>query len=899
MELKNYQQDVIRDIEQFNHCLKQTQNLKEAFRSFWNRKGVSLKAEGNYLHEYVNSIPGVPRITIKVPTAGGKTFIACNALRTIFNAFEDGQSQVVAWFVPSDTILKQTYEKLNDPTHPYRQKIDTLFNGKVRVYDKPTLLMGQNFSPVDVKEQLSILVLSIQSFASQSKDGRLSYRENENLTDFVPAYTQDTPMVNGSDETGLIQVIAYLNPVVVIDESHNFTADLRVETLQSINPKYILELTATPRRNSNIISFIDAIRLKKENMVKLPVIVYNQHKMVDVIDGAINLQRHLEAKAMEQETGGGDYIRPIVLFQAQPKTGEETETFDKIKAKLIDIGIPEKQIKIKTAQKDELKRIDLMSRDCEVRYIITVDALKEGWDCPFAYILASLANKTSRISVEQILGRVLRQPYTRRQPKEFLNLSYVFTCSADFQNTLKGIVESLNKSGFSSKDFFARDDSQSESTAATSVVSQQLDLFSNHYRHEQSANDIQPDETHDTPKTLMPDDYGIEDLENVDTQSVKDSISTGYSSEYTDMILQEAQKEAEKYNETVKQESENNNDNIPEEAMKSMNQYGMKDFFEEAAKSIVIPQFFIQVEKNDFFSQSSENVLLESVHLLEGFNLESQDKNIVFEQTTDEAVKIDLEQRKKDEYEPKCMRLKEYQLKAFSDYINGLGVEGKINQLAGYLSGLLKNKYNSVSESAIRKYVVSVLRLQDTYKLQHLANNALNTKVAFENKIDSLVGAYKVEQFKKMLDMGKIRTVGNYRLPETIIIKERLIGVPKSLYLEEDNVDGFENRVIAQISNLDNVLFWHRNQERGKGFYINGFMNHYPDFIVVTKAGKILLVETKGNHLDGSDSERKLLLGKTWAAKAGDNYRYFMVFDQKKIEGANDLAGFIEILRNL
>lgn len=898
MELKNYQQDVIRDIEQFNQCLKQTQNLKEGFRSFWDQKGVSLKAEDDYLHEYVNSIPGVPRITIKVPTAGGKTFIACNALRTIFNAFEDGQPQIVAWFVPSDTILKQTYEKLNDPTHPYRQKIDTLFNGRVMVYDKPTLLMGQNFSPVDVKEQLSILVLSIQSFATQLKDGRLSYRENENLTDFVPTYTRDTPIVDGSDETGLIQVIAHLNPVVVIDESHNFTADLRVETLQSINPKYILELTATPRRNSNIISFIDAIRLKKENMVKLPVIVYNQHQIVDVIDGAINLQRHLEAKAMEQEANGGDYIRPIVLFQAQPKIGEETETFDKIKAKLIDIGIPEEQIKIKTAEKDELKRIDLMNRTCEVRYIITVDALKEGWDCPFAYILASLANKTSRISVEQILGRILRQPYTRRHSCEFLNLSYVFTCSADFQNTLKSIVESLNKSGFSSKDFFAKDDSQAEATAATPVVPQQPDLFSTHYG-EQPADETQSDETLNSQKVPVPYDSGMEDFENVDAQSAKKNISSGYSSEHTNKILQEAQKEAEKYNDTVKLESENNNDNLPEEAMKNTNQYGMKDFFKETAKDITIPQFFTQVEKNDFFNQSSENVLLEAIHLLEGFNLEAQDKNIVFEQTTAEAVSIDLEQRKKDEYVPKFTNLNDKQLKAFSDYISGLGVEGKINQLAGYLSGLLKNKYNSISEAAIKKYIVSVLQLQDTHKLQYLANNALNAKAAFENKIDSLMGVYKINQFKKMLDMGTIRTIGNYRLPEAIIIKEALIGIPKSLYLEEDNVDGFENKVIAQISNLDNVLFWHRNQERGKGFYINGFMNHYPDFIVMTKAGKILLIETKGSHLDGSDSERKLLLGKTWAAKAGENYGYFMVFDKKKIEGAYDLAGFIEILKRL
>lgn len=132
-------------------------------------------------------------------------------------------------------------------------------------------------------------------------------------------------------------------------------------------------------------------------MVKLPVIVYNHRTTNDVLTNAINLQHSLEQKAVEQENNGGLYIRPIVLFQAQPKTDTDSETFDKIKTKLIQIGIPEEQIKIKTAQKDEIKRTDLMSRDCPVRYIITINALKEGWDCPFAYILASLANKTSRI----------------------------------------------------------------------------------------------------------------------------------------------------------------------------------------------------------------------------------------------------------------------------------------------------------------------------------------------------------------------------------------------------------------------------------------------------------------------------------------------------------------------
>ena len=123
----------------------------------------------------------------------------------------------------------------------------------------------------------------------------------------------------------------------------------------------------------------------------------------------------------------------------------------------MDGGIPEKEIAIKTGDKDELKNVDLLSPDCPIRYIITVNALKEGWDCPFAYVLATVANRTSTVDVEQILGRVLRLPYTQKNSSEVLNLAYVITSSADFHQTLEKVVAGLNSAGFSSHDYRAQD----------------------------------------------------------------------------------------------------------------------------------------------------------------------------------------------------------------------------------------------------------------------------------------------------------------------------------------------------------------------------------------------------------------------------------------------------------
>lgn len=873
MELKKYQQEVLDDIDRFNECLAETDHLGRAFRSYWERKGISLQENDDYLHEYVNTVKGVPRVTLKVPTAGGKTFIACNALRRIFDSMPQEATKAVAWFVPYDTIQKQTFKRLSDPTDPYRQRIDTLFGGRVRVYDKETLLMGQNFNPVVVREQLSIFVLSIQSFATNTKDGLRSKRENENLAGFVGTYTKDTPRVKDADETSLMQVLASLNPVVVIDESHNFTADLRVETLQELNPRYILELTATPRRTSNIISFVDAYRLKAEHMVKLPVIVYNQSKVDDVVTGAINLQRNLERKAKEAERHGGDYIRPIVLFQAQPKRDDDNTTFENVKAKLTDIGIPEGQIKIKTANVDELKDQDLMSRTCEVRYIITVDALKEGWDCPFAYILASLANKTSRISVEQILGRILRQPYTRVQTVEFLNLSYVFTCSADFQQTLTSIVESLNRSGFSPKDYVAV--AQEEKPKEESRP--QIELF--------------PPQQAEKDRT--------DDFDSIDAQALKASISERGGDDIADTMLGKAAEKATVYNTNV-ETARLNNDN-PTDIMNRVKSYAMKDIYAEKASAICLPQFFIKEKRRELFGTETQtaDILLSPSHLLQGFNLETQDRNIDFARTQAEAVRIDLEKRNADEYAPKCYRLNDLQLKAFSEYFRGLSDEGKVRQLTNKLTTALLKGRDAISNKTMRNYVQSVLMSVEPYELQGLADNYLNTQTAFERKIDSLTEHYKRQRFRNLIDTGKVFCKDSFSLPERITPKDIMIGVPKSLYLEENKVDGFEYSVISEIANLGNVLFWHRNFERGKGFFINGFVNHYPDFIVVLKSGEVLLIETKGDHLDGSDSEDKISLGRLWADKAGAQYRYFMVFDHKEVYGAYTLSKLLMLIKKM
>lgn len=875
MELKQYQKEVIADLDSYIGYVEKYNRPDTAFHKFWEDKGISISAIDNYyLHPYDNSITDVPHVTVKVPTAGGKTFIACNALNTIFKHLPAEKPKVVAWFVPSDTILKQTVKNLRDPSHPYRQKIDSHFGNAVCVVDKEAALFGHGIGPTEIREQLTIFVLSVQSFAANNKDGRRVYRENENLAEYAKLYDTMTKRVEGSDETGLIQVLSYLNPLVIIDESHNFEANLRVDMLKAINPCFILDLTATPRKKSNIISFVDAIKLKRANMVKLPVIVYNHRSTNDVISSAIQMQRSLEQKAVAMEADGCRYIRPIVLFQAQPKTDDDNVTFDKIKSKLIEIGIPDDQIKIKTANKDEIKNTDLLSRDCPVRYIITVNALKEGWDCPFAYILASLANKTSRVDVEQILGRVLRLPYTTKHKEELLDLSYVFTSSNDFRNTVENIIEGLNRAGFSKKDYRVAE-TPAEVTAPVPTVQSPQSLFGD------------DEAVQVAPEITVTDDIN----EQINTETIKTTLAIPVANTGTAELESFARQESENYNQQAAQQTDNND--IPNDIKGMITTYPIKDIFADKAGSLILPQFVKKAASSLIFADS-EYVPLDKTMLAEGIDLDKCDHNIDFTRTESEAVRVDLEKSSGDEYAVTRRNLNANQLAFIKQHFATLSTESKQLQLAEMLA---KNiRFDEISEPQVVRYIKKAVESVDSEQLEDLYVNEWQTRNTVRQKIESLLAAYQEKKFKEWLDTGQIKCQPAYRLPERITVKIKSIGLAKGLYTEEESINGFEYDVINAVANLDNVLFWHRNPSR-TGFCINGYINHYPDFIVQLESGITVLLETKGDDRDNSNSRAKVELGRTWANKAGEQYRYFMVFDKQQMDGAVTIKELLQRLK--
>ncbi len=896
MELKSYQQQVINDLDIFLEYLQKYPTPALAFKNYWENKvgAYELKLDGTYsgMTPYKDNILKTPHVAIKVPTAGGKTFIACNAIHSIFSTYDSSRPKAVVWLVPWSNLLQQTASSLSDPAHPYRQKLNTLFNHSVEVYEKESLLQGANFNPTSVSEQLNIFVFNFSSLRinSKKKDDRKIYQQNGSLEAFRDTVVEQDLVLPDTDESALINIIRSLNPLVIVDESHNAESDLSVEMLQNLNPSFVLDLTATPKKNSNIVSYVNAIELKKEHMVKLPVIVYNHSRKEEVINSALHLQRQLEQLAIQESLEGGKKIRPIILFQAQSNIkGSDNTTYQRIKEKLIELKIPEEQIKIKVSGLDELKGIDLMDENCPVRYIITINALKEGWDCPFAYILASLADKSSAVEVEQILGRVLRQPYVLKHKEPLLNLSFVLTASAKFNETLDNIVKGLQDAGFSNKDYYAEEIINEEiSIPVTDKEALNRELFG----------------TTEEVTTTHFDDSDITNI-NVDAISFDPTEKeiTPIANTTITQITQKAIEEGKAFETRLTQDTGDSTEYLLREMGKEPKRYKIVEHFHQVAENIALPQFYKKLEENVlnqelvFEELSQGEVFLNRDQLLSTFKLSTKNTEIDFNSVSAEVVKVDYDEKRKDSV------ISKFSIQAKKILVDTIVAKPKEKQVKD-ITSIIVNKIGNmtpIAEQEIKKYIERIFSDFSTEEIIDAVNNEYNYIYKIKAKILELANQHAKEEFKKLLDTNKIIVKPSFKFKDSLVHSKEGAMINKSLYEREGIMNNFEQSLIMDVASLDNVLFWHRNSEsKDKGFYLNGFSNnHYPDFILYTQKGNIVLVETKGDFLDNDDSKAKNILGKKWAEKSGDNYKYFMVYESKNVEACYTAKNFLDIISAL
>ena len=497
-----------------------------------------------------------------------------------------------------------------------------------------------------------------------------------------------------------------------------------------------------------------------------------------------------------------------------------------------------------------------MDRDCPVRFIITVNALKEGWDCPFAYILASLANKTSRIDVEQILGRILRQPYTKQHQTRLLNLSYVLTSSSYFLETVDNIVDGLNKAGFGKRDYRVASEKQ---MAAAIARPKEPSLF------DEQADDLI--------------------LEN-ETVSFDDPVNQSTISDAVKDIEENAEAEGEKYEAAINEN--NDTSNIPD-----MNTSTISECF-ASAKELVLPQFVMPVKYDNTFFQEDKEILVTKEALSEGFELDKQSRDISFVWTDIKGVQIDVDG---SDSTPKHKELSADEINYFNQQISSLAPEHQKTQIAKYIAKQIR--YDYIADNQITDYLLSIFK---NYSDIHISDIIAHKEMAVEivkDRIEEFLFEYRKERFNQRRKMQRIKCVPKYVFPTSMpVVKESHMA--KGLYEREDGkINTFEYTVINKVANLPNVEWWHRNPTGKNGFCINGYINHYPDFIVKMNNGTIVIIETKGDDRDNSDSKNKLDLGLKWEADAGTGYKYFMVFEHNRIDDAVDVQELLEILKGM
>ena len=461
--LKTYQTQALASLARFLGAALSTGSLAAAWAQEMQRQAPPPAAG-----ERVQTVPyrgqpfgDTPCVCLRIPTGGGKTLLAAQAIPLMARLWAQVDFPLALWLVPSTTIRDQTLQALRQPGHPYRQALEAAYGQALMVLD---LDAAPTIAPQDLGRKTIVLVATMQSFRVRQTQGRNVYAFSEDFDAHfahlraaaAPAALDALEKVTAADlaeprqtflsaadlgrvKHSLANLLALMRPLVVVDEAHNAKTDTTFETLRRFAPSVILELTATPvPGKTNVLHSVSARELQAEDMIKLPVMLAEHKAWPDAVRDAVLRRRHLEAESVHEPR----YVRPIVLFQAQDKNGEvppETLRQHLLAEKLAT----EDEIVIATGDQRGLDGLDLFDPACPVRHVITVEALKEGWDCSFAYVLCSLQNMRSGKDVEQLLGRVLRMPYASRRNSPALNRAYAHVVAPSFSQAASALVDRM------------------------------------------------------------------------------------------------------------------------------------------------------------------------------------------------------------------------------------------------------------------------------------------------------------------------------------------------------------------------------------------------------------------------------------------------------------------------
>ena len=867
MQLKQYQTDTLTILRHFFEEAR-IAGPQAAYQVITSESDKIARL-GHYAGAYTSleELSETPYVCLRLPTGGGKTLLAAHAVAVARDTWIEKDHPLVLWLVPSNTIRRQTVETLKNTGHPYRQALDDAFAGRVRVFD---IADFTHLRSHDLRDQCCIVVGTIQTLRVANTEGRKVYAHNEELEPHFSALSERASGLETTAEGGFKFSFANLmhlhRPLMIVDEAHNAVTGLTREMQKRVNPAAIIEFSATPRHNSNILYSVTAQELKHEQMIKLPIILSEHDTWQNAVNGAIAARASLAEKARDDP----GYIRPLVLFQAQPKNQEVTVTA--LKEYLVEVEqIPENRIAIATGIQRELDGIDLFDPRCPIEYIITIEALKEGWDCSFAYIFCSVSRIRSAVDVEQLLGRVLRMPYAVRRKAAELNRAYAFLSEADFGEAARTLVDKLVAMGF-------------EEDEASENVEYVQPGFEFGEGDELSEVEETPDVTFRfslaaTPETLAAlqdaEQYGVA-VRETSTDRIEIEVSSPIDTDLEQVIYAVVPApERAGVAEAIK--------SYQEQVQRRWSPARRGEAFNIPGLSTEI-QGELKFAETDVLMELHDWSLLDHPARLEeqefairetarSFEIDLDGKRVTYQFTSEQeqlGLDVDVEGWTQEElvlWIDRQVRQPDIRqtelLKWLSDLITYL-----INARNLHIAALMRCKF--ILARKIRDKVDEIRR-QERNKVyqQHLFGPGAKVEISFENAFVFREGMYQDQRrYRGQWKPGK-HFLGPDRVPA-------FDGKP----------GGEEEQCARVIDSLPGLKYWLRNVARDPAsFWLpTAAGKFYPDFIAQLEDGRQLVVEYKGAHIaDGPDTAEKRTIGELWQRKS--NSRGDFVVVEKSVNG--------------
>jgi len=801
-------------------------------------------------YRQVHALPGLPYVCVRVPTGGGKTVLAAHSVGIAARELLRQERCLVLWLAPTTQIVEQTLKALRDKRHPYRQALDEDFGGCVSVMDLAAAL-GIGRSTLDA--DTVVIVSTLAAMRVENTDGRKIYEANGQLMECFEGLTREQMenlnKAGGPEATApsLANLLRIRRPVVIVDEAHNARTHLSFETLARFNPSSILEFTATPDQDpngdpSNVLTHVSALELKAEDMIKLPIRLKTRPQWKEAVQEAVAKQGELERIALAEEKATGEYLRPIVLFQAQPHAADQQNvTFEVLKESLLaDFNIPEDQIAVATGGVNDLADLPVLDRDQKVRFIITVNKLREGWDCPFAYILCSVSNLTSTTAVEQILGRILRLPHACPKQHEELNHAYAYATSQGFVDAADALTDALVESGF--EKFEARTMIRAETAP--------LDFGPLFAQAVSEVVSSQP-ATEAMPETLR---------NKVTVQTDGERITVEYKG--PPMTAEDAA--------ALKAAFQTKGDR---EAVERLCRKSRGEDASPAAmgKPFSVPVLAVREGKQ---LEMFEDQFREVPWRLSACDHHLTEKEFAIKAGPSRVAEVDVDKEGKIGY---------HFIDDLDRQLSLLDLRGPKTEteLAVWLDGTIKHPDITHADASLYlRQVVEALIKERSYTLEQLVTYRVRLRDAAEDKIKAHRSAALREAYQQMLLPGaatplEVTPEVCFTFPLNVYPAQRMYQGPirfnKHYYQNPGDMNDEEAACAAIIDSLPEVEYWVRNLERDRfSFWLpTPTDKFYPDFVAQLTNGQWLVVEYKGQHLwSNDDSKEKRVVGDLWATRS-------------------------------